>query len=32
MKEEYDAIHKAGFVLQVDCPDLAMGGTWPSPS
>src|SRR5262245_49103386 len=25
MKEEYDAIHKAGFVLQVDCPDLAMG-------
>jgi 5-methyltetrahydropteroyltriglutamate--homocysteine methyltransferase len=25
MKEEYDAIHRAGFVLQVDCPDLAMG-------
>jgi 5-methyltetrahydropteroyltriglutamate--homocysteine methyltransferase len=25
MKEEYDAIHAAGFVLQVDCPDLAMG-------
>jgi 5-methyltetrahydropteroyltriglutamate--homocysteine methyltransferase len=25
MKEEYDAIAKAGFVLQVDCPDLAMG-------
>jgi 5-methyltetrahydropteroyltriglutamate--homocysteine methyltransferase len=25
MKEEYDAIHGAGFVLQVDCPDLAMG-------
>jgi len=24
MKEEYDAIVKAGFVLQVDCPDLAM--------
>ena len=24
MKEEYDAIHKAGFILQVDCPDLAM--------
>jgi 5-methyltetrahydropteroyltriglutamate--homocysteine methyltransferase len=24
MKEEYDAIAKAGFVLQVDCPDLAM--------
>ncbi len=25
MKEEYDAIHRAGFLLQVDCPDLAMG-------
>jgi 5-methyltetrahydropteroyltriglutamate--homocysteine methyltransferase len=25
MKEEYDAIHRAGFVLQLDCPDLAMG-------
>src|SRR5262249_2352218 len=25
MKVEYDAIHRAGFVLQVDCPDLAMG-------
>jgi 5-methyltetrahydropteroyltriglutamate--homocysteine methyltransferase len=24
MKEEYDAIYKAGFILQVDCPDLAM--------
>ena len=24
MKEEYDAIARAGFVLQVDCPDLAM--------
>ncbi len=24
MKAEYDAIHKAGFVLQLDCPDLAM--------
>jgi 5-methyltetrahydropteroyltriglutamate--homocysteine methyltransferase len=24
MKEEYDAIHEAGLVLQVDCPDLAM--------
>ncbi|HEU5193960.1 MAG TPA: cobalamin-independent methionine synthase II family protein [Methylomirabilota bacterium] len=24
MKEEYDAIVKAGLVLQVDCPDLAM--------
>jgi 5-methyltetrahydropteroyltriglutamate--homocysteine methyltransferase len=25
MKEEYDAIYQAGFVVQVDCPDLAMG-------
>jgi 5-methyltetrahydropteroyltriglutamate--homocysteine methyltransferase len=25
MKEEYDAIHAAGFVVQIDCPDLAMG-------
>jgi 5-methyltetrahydropteroyltriglutamate--homocysteine methyltransferase len=25
MKTEYDAIHEAGFVLQIDCPDLAMG-------
>jgi 5-methyltetrahydropteroyltriglutamate--homocysteine methyltransferase len=25
MKDEYDAIHRAGFVLQIDCPDLAMG-------
>jgi len=24
MKVEYDAIHHAGFLLQVDCPDLAM--------
>jgi 5-methyltetrahydropteroyltriglutamate--homocysteine methyltransferase len=24
MKEEYQAIVRAGFVLQVDCPDLAM--------
>ncbi|HJR51886.1 MAG TPA: cobalamin-independent methionine synthase II family protein [Gemmatimonadales bacterium] len=24
MKDEYDAIHRAGFLLQVDCPDLAM--------
>ena len=24
MKPEYDAIVKAGFLLQVDCPDLAM--------
>ncbi len=25
MKEEYDAIQRAGFLLQLDCPDLAMG-------
>jgi 5-methyltetrahydropteroyltriglutamate--homocysteine methyltransferase len=25
MQEEYDAIYQAGFLLQVDCPDLAMG-------
>jgi 5-methyltetrahydropteroyltriglutamate--homocysteine methyltransferase len=25
MKEEYDAIVAAGFVLQLDCPDLALG-------
>ncbi|MGH7966772.1 MAG: cobalamin-independent methionine synthase II family protein, partial [Candidatus Binatia bacterium] len=25
MKEEYRMIYKAGFVLQLDCPDLAMG-------
>jgi 5-methyltetrahydropteroyltriglutamate--homocysteine methyltransferase len=25
MKEEYDAIVRAGFLLQIDCPDLAMG-------
>jgi 5-methyltetrahydropteroyltriglutamate--homocysteine methyltransferase len=24
MKPEYDEIHRAGFVLQLDCPDLAM--------
>ncbi|MGI9092492.1 MAG: hypothetical protein ACR2FF_03415 [Mycobacteriales bacterium] len=24
MREEYEAIHKAGFVLQLDCPDFAM--------
>ncbi len=24
MQEEYEAIWKAGFVLQIDCPDLAM--------
>jgi len=25
MKEEYEAIVEAGFILQIDCPDLAMG-------
>ncbi|HEY3109059.1 MAG TPA: cobalamin-independent methionine synthase II family protein [Chloroflexota bacterium] len=25
MRHEYRAIHEAGFVLQLDCPDLAMG-------
>jgi 5-methyltetrahydropteroyltriglutamate--homocysteine methyltransferase len=25
MRHEYEAIAKAGFVLQLDCPDLAMG-------
>jgi 5-methyltetrahydropteroyltriglutamate--homocysteine methyltransferase len=25
MQEEYEAIAQAGFILQVDCPDLAMG-------
>jgi 5-methyltetrahydropteroyltriglutamate--homocysteine methyltransferase len=24
MQDEYEAIHAAGFVLQIDCPDLAM--------
>ncbi len=24
LRDEYEAIHKAGFVLQIDCPDLAM--------
>jgi 5-methyltetrahydropteroyltriglutamate--homocysteine methyltransferase len=24
MKDEYNAIHQAGFLLQLDCPDLAM--------
>jgi 5-methyltetrahydropteroyltriglutamate--homocysteine methyltransferase len=27
MKEEYDAIHRSGLLLQIDCPDLAAG--WP---
>jgi 5-methyltetrahydropteroyltriglutamate--homocysteine methyltransferase len=25
MRPEYEAVYRAGFVLQVDCPDLAMG-------
>jgi 5-methyltetrahydropteroyltriglutamate--homocysteine methyltransferase len=25
MRHEYEAVARAGFVLQVDCPDLAMG-------
>jgi 5-methyltetrahydropteroyltriglutamate--homocysteine methyltransferase len=25
MRHEYEAVSKAGFVLQLDCPDLAMG-------
>lgn len=25
MRTEYEMIHQAGFLLQVDCPDLAMG-------
>ena len=25
MREEYEAVVEAGFVLQLDCPDLAMG-------
>ena len=28
MKREYDAIAQAGFVLQLDCPDLALHNTW----
>ena len=29
LKEEYNAIHRAGFLVQVDCPDLA--GGWNRP-
>jgi 5-methyltetrahydropteroyltriglutamate--homocysteine methyltransferase len=32
MKDEYDAIYRSGFVLQVDCPDLAMSRTSRFPS
>ena len=28
MKEEYDAIYEAGFILQLDCPDLGMSRHW----
>ncbi|HKF74853.1 MAG TPA: cobalamin-independent methionine synthase II family protein [Candidatus Dormibacteraeota bacterium] len=28
LREEYRAIVEAGFTLQVDCPDLAMGRHW----
>lgn len=24
MKSEYEAIHRAGVILQIDCPDLAL--------
>lgn len=30
MKEEYDEVHRAGFLLQLDCPDLAMGRHLPN--
>jgi len=25
MKPEYEGVYRAGFILQIDCPDLAMG-------
>jgi 5-methyltetrahydropteroyltriglutamate--homocysteine methyltransferase len=28
MKREYEAIAAAGFLLQLDCPDLALRSTW----
>jgi 5-methyltetrahydropteroyltriglutamate--homocysteine methyltransferase len=28
LKREYDAIVQAGFILQVDCPDLALQNYW----
>jgi 5-methyltetrahydropteroyltriglutamate--homocysteine methyltransferase len=28
MKREYEAIVQAGFLLQLDCPDLALRSTW----
>jgi 5-methyltetrahydropteroyltriglutamate--homocysteine methyltransferase len=28
MQREYEAIVKAGFLLQLDCPDLALRSTW----
>ena len=29
LSDEYEAIHEAGFVLQIDCPDLAMARHMP---
>jgi 5-methyltetrahydropteroyltriglutamate--homocysteine methyltransferase len=29
MKPEYDAIHAAGLLLQLDCPDLSSAGWYP---
>jgi 5-methyltetrahydropteroyltriglutamate--homocysteine methyltransferase len=28
MKREYDAIAAAGFLLQIDCPDIGLHNTW----
>jgi 5-methyltetrahydropteroyltriglutamate--homocysteine methyltransferase len=28
MRREYEAIAEAGFILQLDCPDLALRSTW----
>jgi 5-methyltetrahydropteroyltriglutamate--homocysteine methyltransferase len=25
MRHEYETVARAGFILQLDCPDLAMG-------
>jgi hypothetical protein len=32
MKTEWDAIHEAGQILQLDCPDLAVGRTTQVPT
>ena len=32
MRPEYEAVARAGFILQLDCPDLAWGGTSSSPT